>query len=45
MKNFRFLLVVLVLVLFVGVSTGCDNRSQLEKDADKAASKVQKALN
>lgn len=45
MRNYRFLAAMLVLVLFIGVSTGCDNRSQLEKDADKAASNVKKALN
>ena len=45
MKNYRFLVSVIMLVVLVGISTGCDNRSQLEKDADKAASSVKKALN
>jgi hypothetical protein len=45
MKNFRLLAVMAVLVMFIGVTTGCDNRSQLEKDADKVAAKVKKAMN
>jgi len=44
MKNFRFLALIAVLVLFIGVTTGCDSRSQIEKDADKAAAKMKKAM-
>ena len=44
MKNYYSLVAMLVLVFFVGISTGCDNKSQLEKDADKAASKLKGSM-
>ena len=40
MKKYQFVIAILALVLVVGVLNGCDNRSQLEKDADAAAKKV-----
>jgi len=41
----RTMMSVLILCLLVaGVTLGCDNRSQMEKDADKAMQKLDKAL-
>jgi len=44
MKKYRMLLVMVALVLIAGITTGCDNRSQMEKDADKAYSDAKKTL-
>ena len=44
MKKITLLFSLLALVVLIGALTGCDNRSQLEKDVDKAASDVKKAL-
>lgn len=44
MKNRFLLLLALFLTILAGTTIGCDKRSQLEKDADKAASKLQGAL-
>jgi len=44
MKKYSFIVSLIALVLLAGVLNGCDNRSQLEKDADAAAKKVNKAL-
>lgn len=41
----NFILVLAALVLFSGFISGCDKRSQLEKDADAAAKKIEKSLN
>lgn len=44
MKKYRFVIALVALVLMAGALQGCDNRSQLEKDADAAAKKVSSAL-
>ena len=40
MRKHQLIVALLALVLVVGVLNGCDNRSQLEKDADAAAKKA-----
>lgn len=45
MKRFTLLASIMALIFVIGITTGCDNRSQLEKDADKAAGDLKKALN
>ena len=44
MRKYRLLGSLVALVLLIGVLAGCDNRSQLEKDMDSAANKVNNAL-
>ncbi len=44
MRKYRFALSLVALVLLVAGLSGCDNRSQLEKDADAAAKKVSQAF-
>lgn len=44
--NVKSLSALLIAVLLIaGATVGCDNRSQLEKDADKAASAMKKDAN
>jgi len=40
----NFILVLVALVLFSGFMSGCDKRSQMEKDADAAAKKIQNSI-
>lgn len=40
-KNVIFTMILALTVM--GAAIGCDNRSQLEKDADKAAKELNKA--
>lgn len=40
MRKFRILLSLVAFVMLVGSLSGCDNRSQFEKDVDKTAGKV-----
>ncbi|MBU2103057.1 MAG: hypothetical protein KKF80_06640 [Candidatus Omnitrophica bacterium] len=44
MKKYRLAVSLVTLVLLCSVLSGCDNRSQLEKDTDKAAQKVNNLL-
>jgi len=44
MRKYSFIVSLIALALLIGVLNGCDNRSQLEKDADAAAKKVNQAL-
>ena len=44
MRKYGSLISFIALVLLVAGLSGCDNRSQLEKDADKAANKLSSAL-
>ena len=44
MRRYGFLVSFIALVLLIGTLSGCDNRSQLEKDADAAAKKLNQAL-
>ncbi len=44
MRRYGFLVSLVALVLLIGSLSGCDNRSQLEKDADAAAKKVNQAF-
>lgn len=44
MRKYGFLVYLMALGLLIVALNGCDNRSQLEKDADKAAQKVSNAL-
>ncbi|MCX5665473.1 MAG: hypothetical protein NT036_00250 [Candidatus Omnitrophica bacterium] len=44
MRRYGFLVSLIALVLLIGTLSGCDNRSQLEKDADAAAKKVNQAF-
>jgi hypothetical protein len=37
------ILTSILALLVMGAAVGCDNRSQLEKDADKAAKELNKA--
>lgn len=40
MRKIRFVVALIALALLVGSLSGCDNRTKLEKDVDKAAAKV-----
>lgn len=44
MKKCRLFVALVALVLLAGSLSSCDNRSQLEKDADAAAKKMSQAL-
>ncbi len=44
MKKYSVIAFVFVLAVAMATAIGCDNRSQLEKDADKAAKKLEGAL-
>lgn len=44
MRKYGLLVSLIALVLIAGTLTGCDNRSQLEKDADAAAKKMSQAF-
>lgn len=44
MRKYGFLVSFIAFVMLVCSLTGCDNRSQLEKDADAAAKKISNAL-
>jgi uncharacterized lipoprotein NlpE involved in copper resistance len=44
MKKCRIAMSLIALVLLVGVLSGCDNRSQLEKDVDAAADRIERKL-
>lgn len=44
MKRYGIIACLISLILVIGILNGCDNRSQLEKDADAAAKKVSDSL-
>jgi len=44
MRRYGFLVSLIALVLLIGSLSGCDDRSQLEKDTDAAAKKVSQAF-
>ncbi len=44
MKKYSFFLLAIAFILAVGAISGCDNRSQLEKDMDSAADDINQRL-
>lgn len=44
MKKYRAIVSLIVLVLLMSVLSGCDNRTQAQKDVDAAAKEVKDAL-
>lgn len=44
MRKYGFALSLIAVLVIATAMSGCDNRSQLEKDADAAAKKVNQAF-
>ena len=44
MKKSKLFTLVAILAVFASTAIGCDNRSQAEKDADKAMKKLDEKL-
>ncbi len=44
MRKYGFFVSLIAVVILIAGLSGCDNRSQLEKDVDSAAAKVKNVL-